>query len=200
MDETQRERWDEAMAPNTDDSHALRIELLKAFVRDFPDNGPAWLALGRELAELSRFGEAEQALHEAARLINKRRHFVFCAFGTLFRYKGEHDAAERWFRKAIEEAPDDTQGYIYLGVMLARLGRLAEAEQVHRRATACKAGCIDEAWHNLGLVLRAMERYDEALACFEAAMKLDLQYKAARLAARDVRRVMRVRAAPAGGG
>jgi hypothetical protein len=34
---------------------------------------------------------------------------------------------------------------------------LAEAEQIHRRGTACKTGCIDEAHYSLGLVFRALE-------------------------------------------
>ena len=190
MDPTQRERWDEAMAAA--DSPALRIELLRAFVRDFPDHGPAWHTLGRELTDVAKFDEAEQALHRAAGLIQGPRHFLFCSFGRLFRYKGEPDVAEGWFRKATDEAPDDSMPYIYLGSILAAQGQLAEAEQVHRRGAACKECRVDEAWHNLGLVLRAQGRYDEALACFETALKLDPQYKAARLAARDVRRAMAV--------
>jgi tetratricopeptide (TPR) repeat protein len=112
--------------------------------------------------------------------------------GNLFRDRGDFVVAEEWYRKAIDHSPDDAQGHIYLGTMLAGLGRLDDAEQVHRKAIACKAGCIDEAYYNLGLVLRARERYAEALECFDRALSIDPQYKVARLAKRDVQNAMRV--------
>ena len=65
---------------------------------------------------------------------------------------------------------------------------------LYRRAVQCHKGCVDEAWYNLGLVLRALERYDEALECFGRALAIDPQYKDARLAKRDVAKVLRLRA------
>jgi len=50
------------------------------------------------------------------------------------------------------------------------------------------------AYHNLGLVLRSLERYEEAAACFDRALKIDPQYKAARLAKRDAQQAVRARA------
>ena len=197
MDPELRARWDEVV--RADDSRALQIELCKLFLRDYPDHGPTWSVYGRALASLSRFDEAEAAVRRAMEL-SRPQSLVFrlTDMGQLFRDKGDTAAAERWFRKAIDQEPDRTQGYIYLGAMLARLGRLAEAEEAHRRATLCPKGCVDEAYHNLGLVLRALERYDEALACFESALKIDPQYKAARLAKRDVQRALRLLAGEAG--
>ena len=124
--------------------------------------------------------------------------FVYCAMGNLFREKGDDAAAERWYREAISHRPDDTQGYIYLGGFYARRGRLAEAEAVHRQGTLCKKGCIDEAYHNLGLVLRAQERFEEALACFQRAVEIDPQYKEARMAMRDVKRAAAMLRSPPG--
>jgi tetratricopeptide (TPR) repeat protein len=198
MDDSLKERWREIM--NTDDAPALSVELLKAFLQDCPDHGPAWRRLGRIRADMSRFEEAEQALQTAMDLATPPNLlFVYCDLGTLFRHKGDIGAAEYWFGRAIEKDPDDAQGYILLGGMLARGGRLAEAEQAHRRATACTKGCVDEAHYNLGLVLRAQERYGEAVACFEEALRLDPQYKVARLAKRDVEHAMRlVSAGPPG--
>ena len=87
--------------------------------------------------------------------------------------------------------PDEATGHIYLGGVLARAGRLKEAETAHRAAIRCSQGCRDEAYLNLGLVLRAQERHDEAATCFEQALKLDPKYVAARKALRDVRNTMR---------
>ena len=43
----------------------------------------------------------------------------------------------------------------------ARQGKLVQAEATHRRATQCSHGQIDEAYHNLGLVLRGQGRLGE---------------------------------------
>lgn len=156
MDQTARDRWDEIKA--ADSSPALQIELLRRYVRDFPDSGAGWRWLGRALSNVSRFDEALRCLQKGLDLSSaESRAFALGYLGGHFRDRGEHANAEEWFRKAIEENPHDTQGYILLGAMFARLGRLAEAEQLHRQATTCKSGCIDEAFHNLGLVLRAKD-------------------------------------------
>ena len=70
--------------------------------------------------------------------------------------------------------------------MLAKQGRLHDAEDTHRKAVACTRGCIDEAYLNLGLILRARERFAEAAECFREALRRDPDYRAARRALRDV--------------
>ena len=60
----------------------------------------------------------------------------------------------------------------------------------HRNATRCTKGAVDEAYFNLGLVLRAQERYQEALACFEKAIELTPDYEEAIDAQRDAKKVI----------
>lgn len=188
----QKQRWQEIR--DADDLPATQIELLRRFVRDFPRSGLAWFRLGRSLSAISRLDEAEDALRKAMDLAPIEKHlFVLCEMGILFEHRGDDAAAEQWFRKTMSHSPDDAQGYIYLGGMLARLGRLDEAEEVHRKGTHCKTGCIDEAFLNLGYVLRAKERYAEAFGCFDRALALDPKYKSARVARRDVGRVLKLR-------
>jgi tetratricopeptide (TPR) repeat protein len=67
---------------------------------------------------------------------------------------------------------------------------LQDAAAVHRRATRCKEGCIDEAFLNLGFVLRALERYSEARKCFQRALEIDPKYKEAKEALADIEGVM----------
>src|SRR5262249_30511513 len=89
-------------------------------------------------------------------------------------------------------APDDATYQIFLGAFLAQAGRLREAEVVRRRATRCKVGFVDEAFFNLGLVLRALERYAEARDCFQRALKLDPKYKKVRRELADIERVLKL--------
>jgi Flp pilus assembly protein TadD len=193
MSDGPSERWDEICKAS--DSVALQIELLRAFVRDFPDQYVACAMLGDRLSDISCFDEAkpflQRALETSPPSFLRRIHSML---GHHFRDRGDFGEAERWFRSSIELEPTEAEARIFLGAMLARLGRLDEAEALHRRATACLTGAVDEAYLNLGYVLRARGRYEEALECFERAMTLDPQYKLARLAARDVRNAIAARA------
>jgi tetratricopeptide (TPR) repeat protein len=186
------DRWEELRAAG--DSPAQMIELLRDFVRDFPDFGPGWRWLGLSLYDVSQFEDAERALRRSLELASAEwLHFALADLGNLFRLRGDAAAAETWFRKAIAHAPSHASAYTFLGAMLARLGRLAEAEQLHRQGTACDGGAVDEAYHNLGLVLRSQGRYEEAVECFELALGIDPEYGDARSASQDVVRAMEVR-------
>src|SRR5262249_13014750 len=111
----------------------------------------------------------------------------------LYQARGEYARATEWFGKAIEAAPADTQGYIYQGGVLTLQGCLCEAEDVYRKATEnCYEGCLDEAFLNLGLVLRAQDRFEEAAECFREAIHRDPGYRAARRALRDVERCLKL--------
>ena len=56
--------------------------------------------------------------------------------------------------------------------------------------TRCSKGCVDEAYLNLGLVLRAQERYTEALECFKKALELTPDYELAITGKSDMENVI----------
>lgn len=171
---------------------ASTIRYAQRYVTDYPDHGPGWLQLGIALVELARYEEAERALGKALELCPPgKRQIPLGHLGHLFKLAGDYDQAAAWFRKAVEADPGDATYHIYLGALLARQGRLHEAEDVHRVAASCTEGCIDEAYLNLGLVLRAQERFREAADCFREAIRLDPNYRTARRALRDVERCIK---------
>ncbi len=110
----------------------------------------------------------------------------------MYRYRGELDQAAQWYLKAVEDDPDEATSYIYLGAIKARQGRLTEAEEIHRRATRCGHGLKEEAFLNLGLVLRGQMRLIEAADCFRRAIEIDPEYAAATEALRDVLDAQRI--------
>ena len=73
---------------------------------------------------------------------------------NLAEAQGDLTAEEQWSRKLVDELPDQTYGYVYLGCCLARQGRLKEAEQTFQQGTEC-TGCPEEAFYNLGQILCA---------------------------------------------
>ena len=156
------------------------LSLARRYVVDYPRDGFGWLLLGISLCAVARYTEALSALRAASRLCPPTQvHLVRNNFGRLYQQKGNFRRAETWFRRAIQSSPLDATSYIYLGALLGLEGRLMESEAVHRRATLCEGGCIDEAFFNLGLVLRAQEKYPEAIACFQKALAIDPTYKLA---------------------
>jgi tetratricopeptide (TPR) repeat protein len=64
---------------------------------------------------------------------------------------------------------------------------------VHRQGIASETKAVDEAYYNLGLVLRGQERYAEARECFVAALAAaeDDDYEEASRALEDVEKAMK---------
>jgi len=192
MPSNEREkRWRAVKKFDRQDMVCCTQTLARRYLADFPDHGPAWLWYGASLYAVARYTEALTALRRAARLCPPAKlHFVQWHFGHLYQQRGHFRRAEAWFRRAITSCPSDATSYIYLGGLLALEGRLPESEALHRQATLCEDGCIDEAFLNLGLVLRAQERYSEALLCFQRALELDPKYKPAKKELSDVAHVI----------
>ena len=176
---------------------ACAIILGYRLVERFPEFSSAWLLLGGMLYLVARYEEAERALLKALKLMAQEHRWVALQqLGQLFREAGDYARSAEWHRKQVDEFPRDASGYICLGAVLAKSGQLAEAEKVHRRGTQCETGAVDEAYLNLGLVLRALQRYAEAAECFREAIRLDPNYDAAKDALRDVELCLKLNAKP----
>lgn len=181
-------RHSELMAAYDSGQPLYVINVARDFVRDFPDHWPAWIILGGALKDLARYREARQTLLRGISLtpLDKRR-VPYCEMGHLCDEKGDFEKAASWYRRAIKADPNSASSYIYLGAVLAKGGQLDRAEKVHRRATKCPRGNREEAYLNLGFVLRAQERLQQALRCFRKAIKLDPDYNKAKLAIGDLK-------------
>ena len=190
---SQRARFQRLRKLSKGPLYALTIRYGRSYLEDHSDHGPAWLTVGIALVELARYEEAKQAIAKAIDLCPlEKQHLPLSHMGHLFRFAGDYDQAAAWHRRACEACPKDASYHIYLGAVLAKQGRFTEAEEAHRSATRCTEGCIDEAYLNLGFVLRACERFSEAAECFREAIRLDPEYRAARIALRDVERCIKL--------
>jgi superkiller protein 3 len=173
-----------ARAASDDDRPAVVAELLSVYVQHRPLDEFAWFLYGDALRELGRFVEAEAIL---LRVLPdappNRRADVMARLGML---KGDHgslDEAETWFEQAIADEFGRSKGWIWIlrGANLAVAGRFDEAIFCHRQATLLP-GDRDEAYLNLGYVLRAKCEYSEAIECFQAALELTPDYAEAKTA------------------
>ncbi|MGP0068633.1 MAG: tetratricopeptide repeat protein [Isosphaeraceae bacterium] len=171
---------------------ALTILLARRYLADYPDEWPAWLWLGNALTELARYDEAEHALTRVLHLFPEDKRFIpMINLGRLYAARSDFDRAAEWFGKAIVAEPRNASGYIMMGVILARQGRLRDGEEVLRKATeTCYEGCLYEAFLNLGTILMAGERFEEAAESIREAIHLNADCEPARQTLRDVERCL----------
>jgi Flp pilus assembly protein TadD len=173
---------------------ALTILHARRYLADYPDEWPAWNWLGHALTELARYDEAEQALTWVLQLFPEDKRFIpMINLGRLHAARSDFERAAEWFNEAIEAEPKNASGYIMMGVILTRQGRLREAEEVLQKATEnCYEGSLYEAFLDLGLVLRAQERFEEAAESIREAIHLNGECTPAREALLDVEQCLEV--------
>ncbi len=165
----------------------------KLYTARYPNDMFGWIALADALSSIARYGEARDALKKAEILSTKdHQHIVYHQIGHLYREKGDHSRAEQWYRKSVE-ANGTTRNLIFLGACLAKQGKFSEAKKYHKKAIKVASDVPDEAYYNLGLILRAEERFEDACECFDKALELDPDYTIAKEARSDVLKVLQLK-------
>ena len=173
---------------------ALTIRFGRRYLRDYPEDGWVWYLVANALMEMARYEEAEQANAKALEYCPPDRiRIPLSQLGHLHQEAGDYNQAAEWFQRAIEADPNNAGGFIYLGAVRSKQGRFSEAEEAYLAATHCIHGCIDEAHYNLGIILLARERFEAAAECFREAIRLDPEYRAAKVALRDAERCSRLK-------
>jgi tetratricopeptide (TPR) repeat protein len=97
---------------------------------------------------------------------------VHFGLGYLFWKQHRYQDAAEEFRKEIENQPMHASALAYLGDTELKLDHAAEAEAILRRAVH-QAGATSLAWLDLGIVLAAQSKNDEAADDFRQAIQLD---------------------------
>jgi Tfp pilus assembly protein PilF len=169
---------------------ATCVVLAERWLQDHPHDLWAMHKHAEMLYKMTRYDEAIRVYTQAIERFPDEKWGIYNQLGHLFRYRGEFPEAEKWYRLATELNLDDATSLIFLGSIQARQGRLEDAEISHRQATRCSDGCIDEAYLNLGLVLRAQNRFAEAAEAFRKAIEIYPKYYDAVEALEDVTQVI----------
>ncbi len=141
----------------------------------------AWLALGHTL-EKSKPDEAVAAFQHAASLQPKEVEPHFAA-GMLLERENNFADAEREYKRALALDPGSTDAAVALANLSMRGRRLPEAEEYLRKLLAEHASSGSESAAveiQLGRVLAAEGKNDEAIAAMNAGIKLAPGDEAAR--------------------
>ena len=176
------------------DHVATVVRLAEPWLMNHPDDLPVTCWYAESLFRMADYGKASSVLESALESFDKlgAKHFLYLTFGALERYRGCYSESEEWYREAIKTRPSYADPYIFLASALAKQGKLADAEHILRKAINCKNGAVDEAYYNLGLVLRGQGRFTESSDCLRSALGLDPDYEAANNALADLENVRRL--------
>lgn len=177
------------------DQAATTVLLASRWLEAHPDDLGVIHDYAEMLYQMTHYDEAIRVCLDAIERFEDDRWGLYIKMGQLHRYRGDFAVAELWYQKAIDENPDEAGSYIFLGAVQAVQGKLMQAEVTHRRAIQCPDGLIDEAYHNLGLVLRGQGRFAEAADCFRKAIELCPEYPHAIEALQDVEAALTLTAA-----
>jgi serine/threonine-protein kinase len=168
-DDIRRNEIRQALAQND-------LEALKRFSK--PDQGTTLPPVTVGL--LARALIAHKAVAETQTLLRRAHQehpddfWIFCYLGDLFanRFKpSQLDEGIRYFTAAVALHNDSPIANMWLGVALARRGKLDEAQQALEKALQLQpdhAGCHN----NLGLVFYKQGQRDRAIYCFREAIRL----------------------------
>ncbi len=122
-------------------------------------------------------GNTPEAAKYYQLLINQglKDHRVFSNYGAILQGLGKLEAAEKWFRKAIELKPDYAEAHYNLGVILNDLGKIKEAELSYRKAIEINPDYA-EARYNLGIILKNLGKLKEAELSYRKAIEIKPDY------------------------
>ena len=128
--------------------------------------------LGMLLLDLGRIDQAVAELKKAVDL-DPHRGDTYFHLGTALAEARRWDSAVAAYRKAIAQPSLTVTDYAHqnLGLALFHLGRFREAEDALRFALSVDPD-LQAAYYNLGLVLTAEKRPDEAKAFFRRARQI----------------------------
>jgi TonB family protein len=154
-----------------------RTEICRQINDGHPVPFARFFCQGYDLAVHGFDADAEAALDNA---LLDRPDFALAAilFGDLYAHRNDPDQAERYYRRAIEIAPNRTDARFSLGSLLVRRGKTEgpkpyeAALEVFRQMTEVDPGSPD-GWSNLGLVLTYLGRTDEAEAMYKRALEIN---------------------------
>ena len=110
-------------------------------------------------------------LWEHALRANPDNYLAHESIGALYYEEGDYERANRHFRLALANNPNDGKAWIHLEEVLHKQGRTSEAIQVWRDALRVKP--TEAEWHhNLGQDLLQAGQPDEAIEQFREAIRL----------------------------
>jgi tetratricopeptide (TPR) repeat protein len=148
--------------------------LLRLSLSQDPNQPNVHCNLGNVLGLQGRFHEAAESHREAIRLKPNYAE-AYLNLALTQSALGDHEGAEKSCRSALRIQPNYLYAKQTLASELNDLGRPQEAERILRQALMAGSRNprqVAALQHNLGVSLKQQRRYQEALACLDAARNI----------------------------
>ena len=100
----------------------------------------------------------------------------YLSYGSMFFQRGYLDQAEVAFQLALRDDPSSAEALYGIGSVYLNQNKNSDARQTFERAVKLQAnypGTLPDSWNNLGVIATREGRYDDSIACFQQALKLD---------------------------
>jgi tetratricopeptide (TPR) repeat protein len=178
----------ELLADTDEAGHvAYTRHLCERLLEEWPDHGTTLIRYASVLIEMAQYNEAAYFLDRAESVVSEgMRHLVVSQRGYRLKRMGDLAGSEEQYMKAHKLHPDWAGYLIFAGVVAFRRGEIPRAEKLIRKALSCPEGSHEEALFNLGNLLVAQRRYEEARNCYRRAIEIDPDYSLARECLADV--------------
>ena len=110
-------------------------------------------------------------LDDFAELFNMRHNIVHTVSLQTQNLTQYHKLIEMLMICVLDSTYDESPFFLYKGNAYAQLNRFSEALTQYNTLESSMAVIPFQLYHNKGLTLAALERHDEALACFDKAIR-----------------------------
>jgi superkiller protein 3 len=144
-----------------------------------PDLADAHYNLGVSLSRQSRFAEAESALLRSLSLVDDLN--AHLALGNLYAAQKLWSKAGEQYQAVLKKDSQMAEALQGLAVVEKNTGSLTQAEEYLRQAIQSEPRNAS-LFYNLGIVLEALERDDEAVVSYQTALEKQTNLYAAYLA------------------
>lgn len=153
------------------------IEFLAPYTKKNPSHAYAWYLLGDAFRRIGRFKDAKKAIFKALDLKdNEGITPTKSIIAKLFDDMGCYSEALKWYEEIELDRDYSNYGWFWIlkGCCFSKLNNFLEAEKCFRKSLEFKDGNVDldEAYINLGYVLRAQGKYEESKIAFQEANKI----------------------------
>jgi Flp pilus assembly protein TadD len=148
------------------------VQGLKQALDAFPTYYMALERLGSEYVKLKQYPQAVEVLTKAVE-VNPKGSMSYNALGQAHFYLKQPDKAIESLNRAVAISPDSINGQLWLGIVLTRSGKHAEAEAPLKKALQLGGNQIPDVHMYLAQVYSNTKRYKEAADELEIFLKVD---------------------------
>ena len=147
------------------------VPFLEKATRLDPKLEQAWFTLGKAYALTGRGGDADAAFEKCFELSPERR---MMAHAAEHQRDGRLEEAEHLYRRVLRHNPDNVDALRLLGTLSLAAHREAEAESLLLKAVTIAPDFL-ATWLDLGKLRSDLDRYAEALECFDRVLAAEPQ-------------------------